>query len=112
MAYYTCYEDADYYNTKTGMKMPQYEAWEHIKSINENEEGVIPPFSYNFDEKAVRARTKFMEQVSILWRPMNDWDGQEKRGENEEDFKEDIQNLIIILNKKFKALKIKKNFDF
>tara|TARA_B110000285_G_C15031199_1_gene566868 strand:+ start:771 stop:1043 length:273 start_codon:yes stop_codon:yes gene_type:complete len=53
-----------------------------------------------------------METVSILWRPTNDWDGQDKRDENEEDFKEDIENLIIILNKKFKALKIKKNFDF
>jgi hypothetical protein len=47
-----------------------------------------------------------------VWRPSDDWDGQEKRGENEEEFKEDIENLIIILDKKFKALKIKKNFSF
>ena len=94
------------------MKLSAQEAWDHIKSIEDNEEGVVPPFSYNFDDKSVRVRPKFMETVSILWRPTNDWDGQDKRDENEEDFKEDIENLIIILNKKFKALKIKKNFDF
>ena len=39
MAYYTCYEDADYINTKTGMQVPKETAWEYIKSINEFEDG-------------------------------------------------------------------------
>ena len=111
MAYYTCLDTSDHINTKTGMKMPPQAAWEHIKSINDNEEGAIPPFSYNFDENQIRVRPKFMESVSILWRPFSNWDGQEKRDENEADFKEDVENLIIILNKKFKALKVKKNFE-
>jgi hypothetical protein len=61
MAFYTCIEDSDYINQKTGMKLPPSAAWEHIKSINEFEEGSIPPFSYDFDEKAIRVRNKFME---------------------------------------------------
>ena len=112
MAYYTCLETSDYVSVKTGMRIPAEAAWENIKSINEGEEGTIPPFSYNFDESKIRVRPKFMESVSILWRPFSNWDGQEKRDENEEDFKEDVENLIIILNKKFKGLKMKKNFDF
>ena len=39
MVYYTCFEDADYIDNKTGMKVGPETAWENIKSINEHEEG-------------------------------------------------------------------------
>lgn len=43
------------------MRLPPQAAWENIKSINDYDEGTVPPFSYNFDENVIRVRPKFME---------------------------------------------------
>lgn len=93
------------------MKIKQEQAWDHIKSINDFEEGSVPPFSYNFDDNYVKVKPIFVEAIQILWRPEPKWDGSDAKGLDKE-FKEDIENTLTILNKKFKKLKIAKNYDF
>lgn len=65
---YQCFETAHYYDKTTGLRIPDYEAWMHIKtsSINFSE---WPQTSYVFDEDKVEVKPRHFENVKVLWRP-------------------------------------------
>lgn len=67
MVLYECFETAQYYDTKQGKQIPDYEAWEHAKSSSIDFNS-WPQTAFIYDD-FVRVEPRHFENVKILWRP-------------------------------------------